>query len=122
MLILLNTLITDSRVIRDKSSVELRSASAAAGDTANPALIGFDTAWEEFAAFRVVMEGGENELMYAGGPQHRRVVEPRTRRLRRYRDTSAVQVSLVGSPAGGYILPVEAPTSVPAVGGTSSIP
>lgn len=31
-------------------------------------------------------------------------------------------MSLVGSDAGKYILPVEAPTSAPADGGTSSIP
>jgi hypothetical protein len=55
VLTLLNTFITDSRVVRDKSSDELRSVSAAAGDTANAALIGLATAWEKLTAFRAAL-------------------------------------------------------------------
>jgi hypothetical protein len=55
VLILFNTFITDSRVVRDESSDELRSVSAAAGNTADAALIGLATAWKKFTAFRAAL-------------------------------------------------------------------
>jgi hypothetical protein len=66
------------------------------------------------------VRGGENELRYAGEFQYRCVVGPQ--RLCRYKDTSIFQVSLMGSPAGKYILAVEAPSSAPAVRAVNSSP
>jgi hypothetical protein len=63
---------------------------------------------------------GENVLIYVGGLQHRRVAEPR--RLCRYKETSAVQVNLMGSPIGKYILAMAAPSTAPAVRAVSSSP
>lgn len=57
MLTLFNACITDSRVVHDESSDELRSVSAAAGDTADAALIGLATAWKKFTAFRATLVG-----------------------------------------------------------------